>query len=131
MTVPNDHDLLITLQAQLAATNDLVKKVDEVSRKFDALRDEHLNHAERIRSLERGSQNFDFRIASLEAKVDALQDDGEQREAVQKALLEAGKRRDEEHEKAMRAWAFAFGAISFIAAMLPQIAVFLQKVLAP
>ena len=90
----NDHDLLITLATRLEAHS---QRESEVSRatlaevaklgaKMDTITVAHQEQARDIKDLKNKSRDDDLRIATLEQRVDTLQDASEQTAAISKAL---------------------------------------------
>lgn len=135
MTQLIDHDVLLVLSTQMSGQakilDDLVKKVDEISTKIDALRDEQRDHGQRIKAVEHELGDSDIRMATLEQQVRSLRDDADQRA---KARVEREREAEEKNrilDRKMKMWAFVITVISFLIAISPKIFEMAQKLVAP
>jgi len=100
-----DHDLLITLSTKLEAHSQresevsraTLAEVAKLGQKMDTIMSAHAEQARDIRDLKRQQANDDIRIATLEQKVDTLQDTAEQAEQISKALAAQSQKRAKQY----------------------------------
>lgn len=117
-----DHDLLIRLETQLSAhsareaevSRATLDKLTELATKFDQLKDSHNEQRRDIRELKDQRKDDDLRIATVEQKVDSLQDAAEKQAAVSEAISKSADRR-------AKRYMFITGAITFLLGAAPTI----------
>lgn len=105
MMPQTDHDLLITLAARLEShstregevSRATLAEVSKMSAKLDTMRDTQQDQTRDIRDLKAWRRDDDLRIATLEQKVDTLQDEADRHKASAQAVREDSEKRAKQY----------------------------------